>query len=76
MFYIGVLIDIEGEEAEKALSSLSFLKIYGKKENQLLGVIELKDLQEWKAVEEALTEIKGFLGLSILSSFQDNSDTS
>ncbi|MFN4132584.1 MAG: hypothetical protein ACK4GE_05860 [Caldimicrobium sp.] len=69
MLYLGVLIDIEGEEAEEALSSLPFLYIYSKKGTQLLGVIELENLNKWKDIQDTLQNIPGFLGLSILSSF-------
>ncbi|MFN3921586.1 MAG: hypothetical protein ACK4K4_04235 [Caldimicrobium sp.] len=69
MLYLGVLIDIEGEVAEEAISSLPFLYIYSKKGNQLLGVIELENLNKWKDIQDTLQNIPGFLGLSILSSF-------
>ncbi|MFN3504809.1 MAG: hypothetical protein ACK4Y7_01180 [Caldimicrobium sp.] len=71
MLYLGVLIDIEGSEVEKNLTSLPFLHIYSKKGNQILGVIELKSLEEWNKIVEALQSIPGYLGLSILSSYSD-----
>lgn len=71
MLYLGVLIDIEGSKVEKDLSTLPFLFIYEKKGNQILGVIELESLEEWKYIEETLQSIPGFLGLSILSSYSD-----
>lgn len=71
MLYIGVVIEIEGEEAEKSLSALPFLSIYSKKGNQLLGVIELETLDKWKEIEESLQSISGFLSFSILSSYTE-----
>jgi len=72
MLYIGVLIDIAEDSVVEALRGLPFLTIYQKKENQVLGVIELKDLKDWPKINESLNHIPGFLGLTILSSFQDN----
>ncbi|BAU23745.1 hypothetical protein THC_1379 [Caldimicrobium thiodismutans] len=76
MLYIGVMIDLAERGAEKALSALPFLTIYGSKEDKLIGVIEVQDLEEWKRVNEILLNIPGFLGLSILSSFQEDREGS
>jgi len=73
MLYIGVLIDLAEDSVVEALKGLPFLTIYQKKEKQLLGVIELTNLEDWKEINETLQKIPGFLGLSILSSFQENS---
>ncbi len=71
MFYIGILIDLAEGADEKALSALSFLNIYSRKDNQILGVIELNKLEEWKEIEETFQNFPEILGYSILSSFYD-----
>jgi hypothetical protein len=76
MLYIGVLIELAGREGERALSALPFLTIYGKRDGNFLGVIEVQDLEEWKRVNEVLMNIPGFQGISILSSFHEDSQES
>lgn len=76
MIYIGVVIDIKGEDAETKLSALPFFTLFGKKGSQYLGVIELEDLKDWKIIEETFQNLEGFLGLTILSSFCQEPDSS
>ncbi len=73
MFYLGVQVDIEGEGAEEALSQLPFFTLYKVLDGFLLGVIELKDPEEWSEVQELVETIPGVKSLTILSSVFDES---
>ena len=76
MLYIGVLIELAEGADERALSALPFLTLYGKKDNTFVGVIEIETPEEWNKINEFLMSIPGFQGLSILSSFYEDSQES
>ena len=67
MLYLGVQIEIETEEAGEEVSRLPFLSLTTKKDNNLLGVIELSDLSEWRNIQEAIESIPGVISVNILS---------
>jgi hypothetical protein len=68
MLYLGVQVEVETEEAGKEVASLPFFSLIRRKDNIILGVIEIKDLTEWRSIESAIESIPGVVSVIILSS--------
>ncbi len=68
MLYLGVQVEVETEEAGKEVASLPFFSLTRRKDNIILGVIEIKDLTEWRSIESAIESISGVVSVIILSS--------
>jgi hypothetical protein len=68
MLYLGVQVEVETEEAGEEVASLPFFSLTRKKGHIILGVIEIKDLTEWRSIESAIESIPGVVSVIILSS--------
>jgi hypothetical protein len=67
MLYLGVQVEVETEEAGEKVASLPFFSLTRRKDNIILGVIEIKDLAEWRSIEAAIGSIPGVVSVTILS---------
>ncbi len=68
MLYLGVQVEVETEEAGEEVASLPFFSLTTRKDSIILGVVEIKDLTEWRNIEATIESIPGVISVSILSS--------